>query len=534
MSLQQSYAFAVAERVTGPHETALIALNTKYKAGLERTIAEAKAAGKLEAIIALEAEIKRLADKLPIPSSDDETEPESLKKFRGIYRQQLTELTAARDKNQAALLAPFTAKLQELEASLVKSDRVDEAKEVLAYRQGLGMSTPSTPAPTAATTPAAPTPAASMPDVPKVKGDDRKAAEWVRSLGEKHKLVTDEGKTITTLADIPKGKFALTVIQIDGRSVNEPVTAESLKVLSGLGKLVELHITHTKLPDEAFDFLATLPALETLKIEDTGSTDSVVGKAAACKSLKRVEFVELPQFTGAALGQLKDLRQLSELRCYKTALNDAGITGIGQLTKLVQLVIDGHREITDVSLPHLQPLKSLASLFVGGNGMTAQSLATLKLPNLTNISFNKLDQQVMRETAPVLASAFPKIIEIDITYDVATPEDLASLGKFPKLNYIESWGDISEAAMAGLSACGTLLRFRSPSTQKLTDGHLRGLAGCASLEEISIANSEITDAGLLMLVPMKKLKFVTIKSPALTDAGVAAFKKLRKDIRVEK
>lgn len=134
--LRQQYDKACAERVTTPFETSLAGLNSKYSAGLDRAIAEAKAAGRLEDILAIEAEKKRLADKMPIPATDDDKEPASLTRLRGIYRQQLAAITATRDKTHADLLPSYTAKLQALEATLVKNDRVDEAKEVLAYRQG--------------------------------------------------------------------------------------------------------------------------------------------------------------------------------------------------------------------------------------------------------------------------------------------------------------------------------------------------------------------------------------------------------------
>jgi len=188
--LRQQYDKVFAERVTVPHDVALSALNMKYAAGLDRAITDAKAAGKLEDILAIEAEKKRLTDKLPIPATDGEAEPETLTKFRAIYREQSTAITAARDAAQSQLLPPYEAKLKELEAILVKNDRVDEAKEVLAYRQGLAlMATAPPPAPAAVTAAPhvpgeAPITATAKTSYP--KGDDRKAAEWVLRQGGHH------------------------------------------------------------------------------------------------------------------------------------------------------------------------------------------------------------------------------------------------------------------------------------------------------------------------------------------------------------
>ena len=84
--------------------------------------------GNLENIIAIEAEKKRLIDNLAIPDVNGNTEPEILKNLRGIYRQQLDTLTAAKTENESALLSPYLAKLKELEAILVKNDRIDERR----------------------------------------------------------------------------------------------------------------------------------------------------------------------------------------------------------------------------------------------------------------------------------------------------------------------------------------------------------------------------------------------------------------------
>jgi hypothetical protein len=48
--LRQQYDKVIAERVTAPFDASLTELNTKYSAGLDRAMADAKAAGKLEDI----------------------------------------------------------------------------------------------------------------------------------------------------------------------------------------------------------------------------------------------------------------------------------------------------------------------------------------------------------------------------------------------------------------------------------------------------------------------------------------------------
>ncbi len=85
-----------------------------------------------------------------------------LKKLRTIYREQLAGLETQREANAAELIAPYTARLQELEATLTKGDRIADAKLVMDYRNGLRTNVPINVAATAGATSAATTPAPAM------------------------------------------------------------------------------------------------------------------------------------------------------------------------------------------------------------------------------------------------------------------------------------------------------------------------------------------------------------------------------------
>ena len=172
--LRQQYEKAV----TVPHEAAVSDLNAKFTTALGNAVTAAKQAGKLEEVLAIQEDQKRLADKLPLPDDDEKT-PEGLKKLRAIYRDQLSKLEAQRSANHTALLPAYTAKLKDLEASLTKADRIEEAKEVMTYREGLatGVAPPAMAAPDAKTPEAPPAPVGAPLPPPSGKGDDRAARE---------------------------------------------------------------------------------------------------------------------------------------------------------------------------------------------------------------------------------------------------------------------------------------------------------------------------------------------------------------------
>jgi serine/threonine protein kinase/formylglycine-generating enzyme required for sulfatase activity len=142
-----------AERVTAPFEADLAKLNAGYLGGIAKKITEEKAAGHLDGILALEAEQKLITDKQPVPDTDDDKTPASLKALRAIYRTAYAKLAATRATNLKALIAPLDARLATMESDFAKTDRLADAKTVRGYREALKESTPGLQSVTAAQTP---------------------------------------------------------------------------------------------------------------------------------------------------------------------------------------------------------------------------------------------------------------------------------------------------------------------------------------------------------------------------------------------
>jgi hypothetical protein len=156
--LQFLHEVEVAEKAGGPYKEGVARLNAAYLTGLERELAAAKNAADLAAAVALDAEIKRLANNEALPASD-ENSGEPLKKLRAIYRGELGKLDAKRTATEATLREPFMAQLKALETSLTKAGDLEEAKAVLDYRTALasgGMPAASNQASTPPTSPAPP------------------------------------------------------------------------------------------------------------------------------------------------------------------------------------------------------------------------------------------------------------------------------------------------------------------------------------------------------------------------------------------
>lgn len=532
--LQQQYDKAVV----APHAEAVFDLNTKFVSALGNAITAAKQAGKLEEVLAMQEDQKRLTDRLPIPDDDEKT-PEGLKKLRIIYRDQLAKLEAQRTANHTALLPAYTAKLKALEANLTKVDRIEDAKEVMTYREGLAAGAP-TPQPMAtanAPVATAPTIAPAATQAPKVKGDDRKAAEWLIKVGASFEI-DDRSKRFkpAKLEELPKGKFVITHIGLDGRFTTEAITADGLANLRGLQALTSLLAGELTLTDSDVSFISTCPALENITFSQKMQiTDAAVEHLVPLKSLKKLSVTGRDSFTGVTLHKLAVLRGLESLSVGDgTQFGAAGAEAISKLQSLISLGFEGTQSLTDEAIPHLSKLPRLTRLGVTNTNITPEGLASLKA-KLDYLDCGKLSGKTPRDFAAIVGPAFPSVTYLRLPQsDDYTADDLAALVHFKGLTGVTILSIKDPAAWAGLAAIQTLegITFdRNPFTDAEVD-HLLKLPG---LKTLSFGNVDVTDAGLLKLAALKKLKSIGLKPcPKVTEAGIAALKKKRPDIQISR
>lgn len=526
--LRQQYEKVFAERVTAAHEAAVGDLNTKFTAALDNAIAQAKSAGDLPTVLAMQSDQKLLAEKQPLPAEDAEGTPEALKKLRTIYRAQLAKLTEQRTANTTALLAPYTVKLQQLEAVLTKNDRVEEAKTVMDYRMALAADAPM-PAPVVAAAPGAPAPPAAA-DLP--KGDDRKAAEWVLSLGGKVSL-TGSKDAITKTEELPKGRFEITGITLPDQ----------------VGKIEDLE----------FDRLANLASLHYLNCYRSGNSDAALRFIGTCPSLDEINIQNWNNATGQWLQYLAPLKNLKELTCVSAAKSD--VSGLAHLPEGLQALVLRDSPANDESLRHLSRLKNLRRLMLRKSNVTDAGLAQLapltKLEvlqltettlsagsmrplahlKLTHLGFGRTAADT-GSAAAELATLFPRLESLEFGIGTATAATLIQVAKaWPKLKRIDFPSNV-EFETDTFTTLSTLLPDLDQLffyQTKLTDAHLADLSRCKKLRDLNIvACSGISDAAIPYLEAMKNLKVIQFKGTGLTEAGIAAFKKQRPDVRVVK
>lgn len=536
--LRQQYDKAYAERVTAVFEANKAALDAKFTTALDNAITTAKASGDLPAVLAIQEDKKAIEAKQDLPADTDST-PAALKTLRGIYREQLAKLTEQRTANTTALLTPYAAKLQALEATLTKADRVEEAKEVMDYRAGLKVDAPLEQAAMAATPAASPatTTTATAQKAPAVKGDDRKAAEWVLSVGGSVRLWDNaNGLVVTKAEDLPKGSFSIRSIDmknIDGSI--KPFTDADMTVLGGLEKLTD--VTFYKLPitPAVFDALCTCPELTQIGLQYNNLGDEIWTHLAGARKLSRLfASYDGPLLSGAGISQL-GRAPLKEFDIGNNpAIADAALAEIASLTKLTNLSLESTL-ITDAGIKSIGALKDLTSLNVRGTDVTAAGLGALKERSLVALGFGRTMADLVAQ-AEAVAALFPKVEFLHLPRECnPTNEEWAAVAKaWPKLRrlYFNSH-KFTDGACPGLTAFADLdlldLKYCI-----ITDAGLTSLSVCKKLRSIWMPDAKITEAALDTLAKMKSLKELKLPKPGngLTAEGIAKFKKQRPDVKL--
>ncbi len=135
--LDAQFSALKKERVSGPFEAGLAKLNTSYLGGLVRAIEDEKKAGRLDGILALEAEQNLIAGGGQVPDADEANASKVLKELRAIYRGQFTKLEATRAASLKALTDPLDIRLARMESEFTKAGRLADAKTVRKYRESL-------------------------------------------------------------------------------------------------------------------------------------------------------------------------------------------------------------------------------------------------------------------------------------------------------------------------------------------------------------------------------------------------------------
>jgi len=349
---------------------------------------------------------------------------------------------------------------------------------------------------------------------------DRRAAEWVLSLGGWVRIAP-QNREVSKLTDLPSEPFQIVHINLG----NKPeLTEDSLRHLEGLTALKGLEMAgNPQIGPEGAKHLASLKSLEYLELGGDRLTD-------------------------AGLRHLTGLANLQQLLLWDNGLTDAGMESLKDLTSLNRLAL-GSSNVTGKGLALLQPLKSLQTLSLPSTGVTDQDVKLL--------------------------AAFPKLRDLDLSNTSVTDAGLGQLATLRELETLHLDGlPITDAGLAVLARLNQeVLRDVELGSTKISDQGLRHLAGfklrfltldatavkgpgldhlqpdrlnvlclrrtpiddpllerhvarMSNLTTLNLDGTPVTDAGMQTIGKLEKLQGLTLIGTKITDAGLEKLKSL--------
>jgi serine/threonine protein kinase len=246
---------------------------------------------------------------------------------------------------------------------------------------------------------------------------ERRAAEWVLSLGGSVRVATPDGKGkwVNSIggkpADLPT-EFTVSNIDLTGSiklkpiedaykrnfaglsgpisiylNNNSQVGDETVKVLACIPKLIHLDLGRTPaLTDEGLAALANHPTLLHLHLHDFG----VTAKGIQHLRTLRLTYLQLEgKATDDWLRPIADIPTLERLILWDTRIAGPGISELKRLKKLAILHLTGST-VTDDCLQHVAELSALEELSLRKTRIQGPGLIHLrKLPQLREINLSE-------------------------------------------------------------------------------------------------------------------------------------------------
>jgi eukaryotic-like serine/threonine-protein kinase len=397
---------------------------------------------------------------------------------------------------------------------------------------------------------------------------ERRAAEWVLSIGAKLTVrVENANIDIQAAADLPAKAFRVVGINLDAG--NPPVQdadlahlealtdLESLRFgnaptdagvvhLKGLTRLKELVFHFSPLSDAGLAQIAnSLQNLEVLAPRYTRVTDAGLTSLKALKKL-RCLYLDGSRVTDAGMAHLGALTQLEELSLNKNRIGDDGLEQLKGLTKLKYLTLEqttvgndglasleamaelrtlglfGTR-VTDAGLAHLEPLRELVGLGLEETAVTDAGLEHLKgLPRLTG-----LDLRYTRVAGLAHLKGMRQINYLILNNSRVDDAGLETVGSLTQLHHVSLVQTrVRDAGLIHLNKLKYLGWMELDGTQ-IGDAGLKNLEPLwGSLDRLSLNNTKVTDAGLEHVGKLPRLQSLSLANTGITDAGLTQLRGL--------
>jgi serine/threonine protein kinase/Leucine-rich repeat (LRR) protein len=375
---------------------------------------------------------------------------------------------------------------------------------------------------------------------------DRRAAEWVLSIGGKIQISQDgQTRQIEAVKTLPAAPFELVLVDLQS---NPKVKDAGLEHLKGLTNLTQLDLRSTQVRDAGLEHLKGLSKLRVFMLNGTQVSDAGL---MYLKGLTELTVLHLVQ-TGVSDGGLKHLEgltKLTELALNETAVTDSGLVHLKKLTnltvldlrdtavsnaglerlmvlgKLRVLILNGTR-VSDAGLVHLKGLTNLLQLELSQTGVSDAGLKHLE--GLTKLTELRLEATAVTNSGLVHLKGLTNLVVLDLRETHVSDAGLEHLKGLGKLRvFVLNGTRVSDAGLVYLKGLTNLTDLHLVQTG-VSDGGLKHLEGLTKLTQLSLNETAVTASGMVHLKGLTNLAVLDLRETHVSDAGLEHLKELGK------
>jgi serine/threonine protein kinase len=351
------------------------------------------------------------------------------------------------------------------------------------------------------------------------KKPDRRAAEWVLSIGGTIKIRQGgQLRDIQAAKDLPAAPLEVIDMNLEGL---QKVDDAGLAHLKELTNLTGLSLAETRVGDAGLIHLKGLTNLTSLNLAGTRVSDAGLEHLKGLTNLTKL-WVGTSGVSGAGLEHLKGLTNLTTLDLANAPVNDAGLVHLKGLSNLAELDLRGTR-VSDAGLVHLKGLTYLRALGLEGTQVSGAGLEHLK--ELNDLESLGLKYTLVSDAGLEHLAGLSHLRGLSLT---GTGVSGAGLEHLKGLNHLElldlTSTPVSDAGLIHLKELPNLTWLTLHRT-RVSDAGLIHLKPLTNLSHLELAETRVSDAGLEHLAGLSHLRQLNLTGTQVTAAGVAALQK---------
>jgi hypothetical protein len=326
------------------------------------------------------------------------------------------------------------------------------------------------------------------------RGDDRKAAEWVLSMGGSVKILSGpEPMEIEPGKDLPAEKWQLDGVDL---SNNTNDIDAGLQNLRNVPNLAWLRLNKSSITDAGLKHLEVLTSLRELDLGGTQVSDEGLAHLCGLTGLRLLRLHDSPNITDKGLVHLQNLTNLNYL-ALPSPVSDRGVEHLQGLTNLKELVLT-RTQVSNAGLAHLRGMKTLTTLWLNITPVTDAGLEHL--------------------------NALTSLRDLHLSNTQVTGAGLRNLRDLKSLTGLHLWETkVTDAQLQHLSLFPNLVYLNLGRTNISDDG-LRALRVLPRLNHLNLEDTKITDAGLEKLGALTTLRRLDMTNTRVTEAKAEAFR----------